>query len=140
MNFSRSRKQRQILALLPLNSGRVVTIGTLVEELWGGYPPRRSATTLQAYVMQLPNRLADAAPGSSWARGLLKTQRGGYMLEEAACHADIGEFGRALAPWRGPALADVWLGCVLELEATSLEETRLTVLGRPQARTPPSGT
>ncbi len=146
-------KQRQILALLALNSGRVVTIGTLVEELWGGYPPRSSATTLQTYVLQLRNRLADAAPGSSWARGLLKTRYGGYMLEKAACQTDIDEFGRlslagraaaetgdyraaseqlgrALALWRGPALADVRLGCVLELEATSLEETRLGVLER----------
>jgi SARP family transcriptional regulator, regulator of embCAB operon len=146
-------KQRQILALLALNSGRVVTIGTLVEELWGDRPPRSSATTLQTYVMQLRNRLAEAAPGSSWARGLLRTQHGGYMLEEAACRTDIDEFGRlslagrtaaetgdyraaaerlghALALWRGPALADVRLGCVLELEATSLEETRLGVLER----------
>lgn len=96
-------KQRQILALLALNSGRVVTIGTLVEELWGDRPPRSSATTLQTYVMQLRNRLAEAAPGSPWARGLLRTQHGGYMLEEAACRTDIDEFGRLSLAGRAAA-------------------------------------
>jgi SARP family transcriptional regulator, regulator of embCAB operon len=144
-------KQRQILALLALNGGRVVTVGTLVEELWGDYPPRSFATTLQTYVLQLRKRLA-AARGSR-ARELLSTRHGGYMLEKAACQTDVDEFGRlslagrtaaekgdnlaaseqlsrALGLWRGPALVDVRLGRVLELEATSLEETRLGVLER----------
>jgi DNA-binding SARP family transcriptional activator len=146
-------KQRQILALLALNAGRVVTVSTLVEELWGDYPPRSSATTLQTYILQLRNKLAAASPGDSGARGFLSTRHGGYMLEETACRADVDEFvhlsaggraaaeqgdhlaaseqlGRALALWRGPALVDVRLGRVLELEATSLEETRLGVLER----------
>jgi SARP family transcriptional regulator, regulator of embCAB operon len=146
-------KQRQILALLALNTGRVVTVGTLVEELWGDYPPRSSATTLQTYILQLRNRLAAASHGDSGARAAISTRHGGYMLEEDACRTDVGEFvrlsaagraaaeigdhrvaseqlGRALALWRGPALVDVRLGRVLELEATSLEETRLGVLER----------
>jgi DNA-binding SARP family transcriptional activator len=146
-------KQRQILALLALNTGRVVTVSTLVEELWGDYPPRSSATTLQTYILQLRNKLAAASPGDSGARAVLSTRHGGYMLEEAACQTDVDEFGhlsaagraaaergdhlaaseqlgRALTLWRGPALVDVRLGRVLELEATSLEETRLGVLER----------
>jgi SARP family transcriptional regulator, regulator of embCAB operon len=146
-------KQRQILALLALNTGRVVTVSTLVEELWGDYPPRSSATTLQTYILQLRNKLAAASPGDSGARAVLSTRHGGYMLEEEACHTDVDEFGhlsaagraaaergdhlaaseqlgRALTLWRGPALVDVRLGRVLELEATSLEETRLGVLER----------
>jgi SARP family transcriptional regulator, regulator of embCAB operon len=146
-------KQRQILALLALSSGRIVTVGTLVEELWGDQPPRSYTTTLQTYVLQLRNRLAAAAACGPRARELLSTRYGGYMLEEAACQTDADEFdrfsragrsaaekgdhlvaseqlGRALALWRGPALVDVRLGRVLELEATSLEETRLGVLER----------
>ncbi len=38
--------------------------------------------------------------------------------------------GRALALWRGPALVDVRMGRVLEIETASLEETRLGVLER----------
>ena len=146
----RAAKQRQILALLALSSGRVVTVGTLVEELWGDQPPRSYTTTLQTYVLQLRNRLAACGPR---ARELLSTRYGGYMLEEATCQTDADEFdrlsragraaaetgdhlaasgqlGRALALWRGPALVDVRLGRVLELEAASLEETRLGVLER----------
>jgi DNA-binding SARP family transcriptional activator len=139
-------KQRQILALLALNAGRVVTVPTLTEELWGDYPPRSSSTTLQTYVMQLRNRLAAA-------RQVLSTRHSGYLLEAQPCRTDVEEFerlaragreaaeagdqraasellGRALAPWRGPALVDVRTGRVLELEAAALNESRLGVLER----------
>jgi SARP family transcriptional regulator, regulator of embCAB operon len=146
-------KQRQILALLALNAGRVVTVPTLLEELWGDYPPRSSATTLQTYILQLRNKLAAAVPGDPGVRQLLSTWHGGYLLDEAVCETDVDEFGRlvvagraaaergndraasdqfgrALKLWRGPVLVDVPTGRVLELEATSLEETRLGVLER----------
>ena len=45
-------KQREVLALLALNAGRVVSVSTLVEELWGDRPPRSSANTLQTYIFQ----------------------------------------------------------------------------------------
>jgi SARP family transcriptional regulator, regulator of embCAB operon len=143
-------KQSQILALLALNAGRVVTVPTLAEELWGDAPPRSSATTLQTYVLHLRNRLAAAGPGGT--REYLATRHSGYLLD-AGCQTDVEEFGRlarlgrqaaeagdhrgasdllgrALALWRGPVLVDVPLGRVLELEATSLEATRLGVLER----------
>ena len=146
-------KQRQILALLALNAGRVVTVPTLIEELWGDYPPRSYATTLQTYILQLRNALATALPGDPDARRVLSTRHRGYLLEEGACRTDVDEFGRlsaagraaaesgdqraasdqlggALRLWRGPALVDVRMGRVLELEAASLEETRLGVFER----------
>jgi DNA-binding SARP family transcriptional activator len=146
-------KQRQIMALLALNAGHVVTVPTLVEELWGDSPPRSSATTLQTYIMQLRNRLSAAAAQDSDVRTMISTRHGGYMLDVQACQADVPEFmglaragraaaeagdyltasdllGRALALWRGSALTDMRLGPVLELEAASLEEARLGVLER----------
>jgi DNA-binding SARP family transcriptional activator len=146
-------KQRQIMSLLALNAGRVVTIPMLVEELWGDHPPRSSATTLQTYILQLRNQLRIAMPAAQTAKQLLATRPGGYLLDETACRTDVDEFGqlarsgrtaaesgdaaaaselltRALTLWRGPALVDVRQGRVLELEATSLEETRLGVLER----------
>jgi SARP family transcriptional regulator, regulator of embCAB operon len=146
-------KQRQILALLAFHAGRVVTAPMLVEELWGDYPPRSSATTLQTYILQLRNKIAAAAPGKSRAMQLLSTRHGGYLLDEAGCEIDVEDFSRlalagraaaesgdhrtaserltqALQLWRGPALVDVPTGRILELEATSLEETRLGVLER----------
>ncbi len=146
-------KQRQILALLALNAGRVVTVHTLVEELWGDYPPRSYATTLQTYILQIRNKMAASLPGDPGARQLLSTRHGGYLLDETVCQTDVDEFdrlvaagraaaergdqratsdllGRALKLWRGPALVDMPTGRVLELEATSLEETRLGVIER----------
>jgi DNA-binding SARP family transcriptional activator len=146
-------KQCQILALLALNAGRVVTVSTLAEELWGGASPRSSATTLQTYVLHLRNRLAAAGLGGRGARQFLITRHSGYLLEAQACATDAGEFerlarlgrqaaetgdqraasdllGSALALWRGPVLVDVPVGRVLELEAASLEAARLGVLQR----------
>ena len=146
-------KQRQIIVLLALNAGHVVTVPTLVQELWGDSPPRSSATTLQSYILQLRNRLSAVAAQDSDVRTMISTRHGGYMLEAQACQSDVTEFmslaqagrtaaeagddltasdllGRALALWRGSALADMRLGPVLELDAASLETARLGVLER----------
>lgn len=145
-------KQRQVLALLALNVDRVVTVPTLIEELWGDHPPRSYATTLQTYIFQLRNALAAAHPDDPDARRLLSTRHSGYLVE-TGCETDVDEFnrlartgraaieagdyhlaseqlGRALQLWRGPALVDVRMGRVLELEAASLEETRLGIFER----------
>jgi DNA-binding SARP family transcriptional activator len=147
-------KQRQILALLALNSGRLVTVFTLVEELWGDNPPRSAATTLQTYILHLRNRLSEAAKTTGRnVRQLLGTRHGGYLLDGSSCQTDVEAFERlvregraateagdhrsasqtltrALGMWTGPALADVPMGRILELEAGALEETRLSALER----------
>jgi len=146
-------KQRQILVLLALNVGGVVTTQTLVEELWGDQPPRSFATTVQTYILQLRAKLATAARDGTWARRLLGTRHSGYQLEAQLCQTDVAEFdslaragrraaeagdpattsellGGALALWRGPALVDVPVGRILGAEVASLEETRLGVLER----------
>jgi DNA-binding SARP family transcriptional activator len=148
-------KQRQVLALLALYAGRVVTVSTLVEELWGDRPPRSYPTTLQTYIFQLRKSLSAAlsgAAGGPEGRSLLMTSHSGYLLDRD-CRVDVTEFerfaqagraaaeagdyraasrqlSRALQVWRGPALVDVPTGSVLEIEAASLEETRLGVLER----------
>src|SRR5436190_616524 len=86
-------KQRQVLALLALNAGRVVTVPTLIEELWDDRPPRSYASTLQTYIFQLRNALEAALPGDSAARGLLRTQHSGYLLD-GGCRTDVEEFNR----------------------------------------------
>ncbi|MFE9627224.1 BTAD domain-containing putative transcriptional regulator [Streptomyces sp. NPDC006527] len=146
-------KQRQVLALLALNAGRVVTVPALIEELWGDRPPRSHATTLQTYVLQLRNALAAADSDRPGVRQILSTRHSGYLLEGGACRTDVEMFenrvraGRAasergdhrraseelrqaLQLWRGPALVDIRKGSVLEIEAVSLEESRLGALER----------
>jgi DNA-binding SARP family transcriptional activator len=143
-------KQRQVVALLAVRARQVVTTATLVEELWAGRPPRTFATTLQTYVSQVRRELATALPAERDIRQILSTRHSGYLLD---CRTDLDEverlaaagrsageagdprspsdlLGRALALWRGPALADVRQGPVLDIEAAVLAETRLSLLGR----------
>ncbi|MER0443336.1 AfsR/SARP family transcriptional regulator [Streptomyces sp. Edi4] len=148
-------KPRQILALLALQSGRVVTVPTLMEEIWGEDIPRSAATTLQTYILQLRRKIAAALEGDrAWqAKDVLVTQHGGYLLEVQPGQMDVQEFdrlyaagrdahtaadyrsasellGQALALWQGPALVDVRVGGVLELESLRLEEDRMAALER----------
>lgn len=146
-------KPRQVLAMLALNAGRVVTVSTLIEELWGDQPPPSALTTLQTYILDLRKRMAAALGPGMDPKRLLRTRHFGYLLDAQDAQVDIEEFGRlalagraaaeagdfrdaaellgcALALWRGPALVDVRRGRVLELEVTALEESRLAVLSR----------
>ena len=148
-------KPRQVLALLALRADRVVTVPTLVEELWGAEVPRSAATTLQTYVLQLRRLISGALaaePGRA-AKDVLVTKHGGYLLEVQPGRIDAEEFNqlaasgrrayesgddraasdllsRALKLWRGPALLDVRAGRVLELDMLGLEESRMGALAR----------
>jgi len=146
-------KPRQLLALLALQTGHVVTVPMLIEELWGMEPPRSALTTLQTYVLQVRRLIggALAQAGGGTAKDVLVTRYGGYMLDVSPECVDIhryehlaGEGHRAfddedlekasdllheaLDVWRGPALVDVQIGGRLSMEVTRLQESRLGVL------------
>ncbi len=145
-------KPRQVLALLALNAGTVVPVPTLIEELWGQEPPRSAMSTLQTYVLQL-RKLFDGAStgGDGTGKDVLRTRFGGYVLDVARDQVDAGRhdrlvtagerafdardheacgrlLGTAAALWRGRPLVDVRLGTHLTVEATRLEESRLSAL------------
>ncbi|ESP95778.1 Transcriptional regulatory protein MoaR1 [Streptomyces sp. ADI96-15] len=150
-------KPRQVLALLALQADQVVPVRTLIDELWGGRPPRSARTTLQTYVLQLRELISRAlrsdleeAAGRT-AKDVLVTLPGGYLLNTSGGTSDVREFerlaglgyramdaddfagagrhlGQALALWNGGALADVQTGPQLEMETRRLEETRLCAL------------
>ncbi|MFJ5712872.1 MULTISPECIES: AfsR/SARP family transcriptional regulator [unclassified Streptomyces] len=148
-------KPRQVLALLALYPGRIMPVPTLMEEIWGTHLPQSAMTTLQTYIMQLRRCLGTAmgpdAPGT--AKDVLATRHGGYLLqipqESVDVHAyeklaaqgqhafDDGDdeqaarcFRNALDLWQGPALVDVRVGPILEIEVTRLEESRLVTVER----------
>ncbi|MEU7578570.1 AfsR/SARP family transcriptional regulator [Streptomyces sp. NPDC041068] len=146
-------KPRQVLALLTLQAGRTVPKETLMEEIWGAAPPRSAATTLQTYILQLRRRITAALPRDATlrAKDVLTTSFGGYRLAvEPAAHdlysfrdlvvggtaaMEAGDARQAavllrdaLALWRGPALADIPHGPLLQLEAIGMEEDRMQVL------------
>lgn len=148
-------KPRQILSLLALYPGRMVPVATLMKELWETEPPRSALTTLHTYIRQLRRRIDAAmgpdAPGT--AKQLLTTQHDGYLMQIPAESVDVHQYERmfaegraafeagdditsadrfrqALKLWHGPALVDVRVGPVLEIELMRLEESRLCTLER----------
>lgn len=146
-------KPRQILALLALNADRMVTVSSMMEELWGLDLPRSAPTTLQTYILQLRRKLTVALAGSSrMAKDVLVTRNSGYLLSVEPTDVDARRFerlvsrgyavydadaarasellGEALSLWRGAALADLPQGRLLEVETMRLHESRIAALER----------
>ncbi|MCZ7375148.1 AfsR/SARP family transcriptional regulator [Micromonospora sp. WMMC250] len=139
-------KISQVLALLVARAGEVVSVDTLVEELWGDRPPKSALTTLQTYVyharrMFAQNQLTEPE------RNVLLTRPPGYLLDASVDETDASQFQRllrqgsesfqaerweeasdqlhaALALFRGSAFASVNQGAVLAAHAANLEELR----------------
>lgn len=146
-------KPRQLLALLALNANQVLPVPTLMEEIWGTEMPRSALTTLQTYILQLRRAIGVALGRDSGLdpKDVLVTRHGGYLLQAPAGAVDAHRFERliaagrdaldegddltasatlteAMAGWTGPALVDVRIGPLLEIELVRLEESRLVAL------------
>jgi DNA-binding SARP family transcriptional activator len=143
-------KPSQLLAMLALNAGHVVSQSALTDEIWDYRPPRSGLPTLHTYVLKLRRKLqhALADQGDVSPKDILTTRRSGYLLNlepsdiDAVCYDRLSAEGRkavndgdhetasrmlgeALSLWRGHALADVPTGPQLAIEAMRLEENRL---------------
>ncbi|WP_280874181.1 AfsR/SARP family transcriptional regulator [Streptomyces pseudovenezuelae] len=139
-------KPRQVISLLMLRHNTVVQASELIDELWPELPPPSAITTLQTYIYKFRKLLLKQEVGN-----LLQTQPGGYSLTIPASSLDVSlferkaeegqellqkgdsaaalaSFERALALWRGPALADVETGGRLLSYVTRLEELRFRIL------------
>ena len=134
-------KPRALLAMLLLHTGEVVSTDRLIDALWGARPPRTAANTLQAHVAALRRAL-----GSD----VILTRPLGYELRREQAELDIDCFesqhaegqaaldrdpgsahcllARALALWRGPALADFVFDPFAQAEAARLEDLRLAAI------------
>ncbi|HEV2783340.1 MAG TPA: AfsR/SARP family transcriptional regulator [Actinophytocola sp.] len=145
-------KMRQVIALLAVHAGQVVTVRTLTDELWGPTPPRSPVQSVQTYVLHLRKLIDDAHPDDPPGLGkeILATRHSGYLLDLPPEGLDVhryeqladagqralscGDYERAsrllnaaLAMWRGPALVDVQAGPPLGVKISGLEESRLGV-------------
>ncbi|WP_327071972.1 AfsR/SARP family transcriptional regulator [Kitasatospora sp. NBC_01302] len=146
-------KVRQTLALLALQSQGIVSIASLINELWGERQPRSAMTTAQTYIYQLRkmfNREVEPQ-GYDAPCDLIRTQSPGYSLRldgeqlDATVFESLYEEGRvlleqgqpeqassklraALALWRGPCLADVEVGAILRAHTVHLDEARTRAL------------
>ncbi|MDT0343461.1 AfsR/SARP family transcriptional regulator [Streptomyces litchfieldiae] len=144
-------KIRVVLGTLLIRANAIVSVDTLIDELWSDDPPRTAPTTLQVYVSQLRKMLHAADPEAG--RAALATRRPGYVLRLGPGQLDLTEFEelharggaamqnrdyaaaadlqrRALALWRGPLLSDTPHGALLESAEVRLAELRVTALER----------
>ena len=128
-------KQRALLALLMLHAGEVVSTDRLIEDLWGGNPPKAAVGSIQNLISDLRKALG---------RDLVQTRHPGYVLDVAPEQVDLHRFERlvaqaseggdakrrsellreALSLWRGPALADLAFEPFVQVEIARLEELR----------------
>ncbi len=81
------RLQRQLLAILLVEAGRVVSVDRLVDLLWGDDAPSAAMASLQAYVSQLRRILEPDRPPRAPAQYLV-TRDPGYVLKVAAEDVD----------------------------------------------------
>jgi DNA-binding SARP family transcriptional activator len=147
-----ANKIRQVLAMLAVDVGELVTIEAMTEELWGANPPRSATQTLQTYIMRL-RRLGEDDPPSRAPTGkrTVVTRPRGYVLDIDPAAIDVHHyeelaaagrraaaaedylaasrlFATALDRWRGPALVDLRVGPLLSIEVARLTQSRLGVL------------
>lgn len=150
-------KQRNVLAMLALGAGEIVSAAELRRELWGEAAPRTARTTLHVYISQLRRLFATAMRESAATvtdpKDVIVTQPGGYRLNGDLVRVDAHEFetlaaaghraravddyaaaaehfGEALALWRGRTLVDLTPGPVLRVQVDRLEAGRRSVLDR----------
>ncbi|MGW5879285.1 AfsR/SARP family transcriptional regulator [Nocardiopsis terrae] len=153
----RGRKVRQLLGLLLANTGQVVPVDSVIEELWGEAAPATAVATVRTHVFHLRRQLA-AHLGKEAARELLHTRSPGYLvvldddqldlrifhqvrnqgrtlMRERRFEEALDRFDQALSLWRGPFLGDVAQGSLLEAQSaraahahTRLRELRVEAL------------
>ncbi|MCZ4102481.1 tetratricopeptide repeat protein [Streptomyces sp. So13.3] len=132
-------RQTKMLAALLIDANNIVAMERLVAVMWDGNAPATAVRQVQDAVSGLRrNLVVCGAPGS-----LISTRRGGYEIHLARDQLDLLEFDherhlaeqrtapfetalalrRALACWRGSALADT-PSQVLEIDAAGLNEKR----------------
>ncbi|MGW6704443.1 BTAD domain-containing putative transcriptional regulator [Streptomyces sp. NPDC054956] len=145
----RAAKVRVVLATLLVRVNEVVSVDSLIDELWGEQPPRTAMTTLQVYISQLRKMLRDADPQAGGE--LLQTRSPGYLFRLDPGQLDLSVFEdlhargrealaagdhtgaadlqrRALELWRGPLLSDTPHGSLLDSMAVRLSEVRTAAL------------
>jgi DNA-binding SARP family transcriptional activator len=135
-------KPRALLALLLLSRNRVVSVGRLLEELWGDEPPETATKALQGYVSQLrkslgPDRVLTKPPGYSLRieDGELDLDRferlvreGRELLAAGDSKAAAKRLEQALELWRGMPFAEFVAEPFARDAGARLEDARLAAL------------
>lgn len=134
-------QQRSVLAMLPLNVGRVVSLDRLVEAVWGQGPPVSARNAVHGYVSRLrrvlvtvpDTELATSPPGYRLDLDpvLVDLYRFRNLVDQARSSA-LEEAGRllqqALRLWHGPPLSNVAGEWLHDAFGAALREERLAAL------------
>ncbi len=89
-------RHREVLARLVAAGGRMVTTGTLVDDLWGDEPPARAVGALRTFVAALRRALEPGRTPRTPSR-VLVTEGPGYALRLPREDVDVHRFEDALA-------------------------------------------
>lgn len=135
-------KCRAVLACLALSANKPVTVGRLVESLWGERPPQKADKTLQSYVSLLRSAVEDLGV-------VIRRVGAAYVLELDPAAVDVLRFEQALdngdvegaltewtdlplagldAPGPGPGGRRIWWS-VGNRRCTIIWRTRSTTVG-----------
>src|SRR5215212_2276573 len=137
-------RQAALLAALAARAGQVVSVDRLVDLIWGEAQPENPAAALHSAVFKLRANLTAVS-----GREVLRTRDPGYVLELEPGDLDAQVFGdqvgaardqsaaaavatleHALGLWRGRAYGAFADSQIAHLEATQLEERRLSAVER----------
>ncbi|WP_242908939.1 AfsR/SARP family transcriptional regulator [Actinomadura terrae] len=134
----RGPRHRAVLARLIIARGRVVPVGTLVDDLWTA-PPPGAVSAVRTFVAALRRALEPERPPRARPR-VLVTEGPGYALyaddvdawrfEAAVGDPSVGRLEEALGWWRGPAYADFVDEPWARAERSRLDELRLHAVER----------
>ena len=91
-------RQRALLALLLIESGRPIAADRLAEELWSGRPTKGSATTLRAYISKL-RAAVGAGCGDQRRDGGVRTRGRAGAGRRAALRAARSRGARSTVTW-----------------------------------------
>lgn len=140
--------QGALLAALIAAEGKVLSVGSLIEELWGDSPPSSVENALQAHVSRLRRKLQSLETARLTPR--LVSHAYGYRLLLDGADVDACKFSDALARvrresgssaaniadrlrkalelWRGPVFGGATVGPIAQAAAARLEASRTAAL------------
>ncbi|MDO0924263.1 AfsR/SARP family transcriptional regulator [Streptomyces sp. TG1A-8] len=111
-------RQRTLLAILLVDSGRLLSVDQLYGELWGEAPPPTMGNSLQAHVYRLRRTLQQISHPTAGPR--LLNRSSGYVLELNGATVDTNTFHQTVSRARARMYTDPVAAHALFKEALSL--------------------
>jgi DNA-binding SARP family transcriptional activator len=134
-------KVETLLATLVIRANQVVSADELIDEVWGGHPPKRGRDALHVYISQLRKRFLGNSlrtHGQSYqlhidpvdidVTELRAAYEQGQSMRATDPRAALGHYTRAARLFRGPVLGGICNGHVVGGFARWVEEIRLACL------------